>query len=71
MVSIRSPAEFGALSIFAGSASEVGSILASVPLGIAAAVCLSDLLPFKIRQIVKPLIEMLAAAPSVAYGFLP
>ena len=47
----------------------VGSILVSVPLGIAAAVCLSDLLPFKMRQIVKPLIEMLAAIPSVAYGF--
>ena len=65
-----SPAEFGALSIFVGSALVVvGSILVSVPLGIAAAVCLSDLLPFKIRQIVKPLIEMLAAIPSVAYGF--
>ncbi|HBO87381.1 MAG TPA: phosphate ABC transporter permease [Verrucomicrobia bacterium] len=65
-----SPAEFGALSIFVGSGLVViGSILVSVPLGIAAAVCLSDLLPFKIRQIVKPLIEMLAAIPSVAYGF--
>ena len=65
-----SPAEFGALSIFVGSALVVvGSILVSVPLGIAAAVCLSDLLPFKMRQIVKPLIEMLAAIPSVAYGF--
>ena len=65
-----SPAEFGALSIFVGSALVVvGSILVSVPLGIAAAVCLSDLLPFKMRQIFKPLIEMLAAIPSVAYGF--
>jgi phosphate transport system permease protein len=65
-----SPAEFGALSIFVGSGLVVvGSILVSVPLGIAAAVCLSDLLPFKIRQIVKPIIEMLAAIPSVAYGF--
>jgi phosphate transport system permease protein len=65
-----SPAEFGALSIFVGSGLVVvGSILVSVPLGIAAAVCLSDLLPFKTRQIVKPLIEMLAAIPSVAYGF--
>ena len=65
-----SPAEFGALSIFVGTGLVVlGSIIVSVPLGIAAAVCLSDLLPFKMRQIVKPLIEMLAAIPSVAYGF--
>ncbi len=65
-----SPAEFGALSIFVGTGLVVlGSIIVSVPLGIAAAVCLSDLLPFRMRQIVKPLIEMLAAIPSVAYGF--
>ena len=65
-----SPAEFGALSVFVGTGLVVlGSIIVSVPLGIAAAVCLSDLLPFRMRQIVKPLIEMLAAIPSVAYGF--
>jgi phosphate transport system permease protein len=32
-------------------------------------VCLSDVLPFAARQVVKPIIEMLAAIPSVAYGF--
>ena len=41
----------------------------AVPLGVAAAVCLSDVLPFAVRQLVKPVIEMLAAIPSVAYGF--
>jgi ABC-type phosphate/phosphonate transport system permease subunit len=40
-----------------------------VPLGVAAAVCLSDVLPFWLRQYVKPVIEVLAAIPSVAYGF--
>ncbi|MBN2163869.1 MAG: phosphate ABC transporter permease subunit PstC [Pontiellaceae bacterium] len=64
------PAEFGALPLFAGTALvTVGAILVAVPLGISAAVCLSDLLPFKIRQVVKPMIEILAAIPSVAYGF--
>ena len=38
-------------------------------LGVAAAACLSDVLPFGVRQLVKPVIEMLAAIPSVAYGF--
>jgi phosphate transport system permease protein len=64
------PAEFGALPIFVGTGLvTVGAILVAVPLGISAAVCLSDLLPFHIRQIVKPVIEILAAIPSVAYGF--
>lgn len=63
-------AEFGALAIFVGSSLvALGAALVAVPLGIAAAVCLSDVLPFAARQVVKPVIEMLAAIPSVAYGF--
>ena len=63
-------AEFGVLPIFFGSAIvTVGAILVAVPLGVSAAVCLSDVLPFEVRQYVKPVIEMLAAIPSVAYGF--
>ncbi|MDZ8120151.1 PstC family ABC transporter permease [Pontiella agarivorans] len=65
-----SPAEFGALPIFVGTGLvTLGAVAVAVPLGISAAVCLSDLLPFKVRQIVKPVIEVLAAIPSVAYGF--
>jgi len=65
-----SPAEFGALPIFMGTGLvTLGAVIVAVPLGIAASVCLSDLLPFHIRQIVKPVIEVLAAIPSVAYGF--
>jgi phosphate transport system permease protein len=65
-----SPAEFGALPIFVGTGLvTLGAIVVAVPLGIAASVCLSDLLPFNVRQIVKPVIEILAAIPSVAYGF--
>ena len=63
-------AEFGALAIFVGSGLvTLGAALVAVPLGIAAAVCLSDVLPFAARQVAKPVIEMLAAIPSVAYGF--
>ncbi len=62
--------EFGALAIFAGSGLvTLGAALVAVPVGIAAAVCLSDVLPFAARQVVKPVVEMLAAIPSVAYGF--
>ena len=63
-------AEFGALAIFVGSGLvTLGAVLVAVPLGVAAAICLSDVLPFALRQVVKPVIEILAAIPSVAYGF--
>ena len=62
--------EFGALAMFVGSAIvTAGAVLVAVPLGVSAAVCLSDVLPFSLRQVVKPIIEILAAIPSVAYGF--
>ena len=62
--------EFGALAIFVGSGLvTLGAALVAVPMGITAAVCLSDVLPFSTRQVVKPVIEILAAIPSVAYGF--
>jgi phosphate transport system permease protein len=62
--------EFGALAMFVGSGLvTLGATLVAVPLGIAAAVCLSDMIPFSMRQAIKPVIEMLAAIPSVAYGF--
>jgi len=64
------PPEFGGLAMFVGSGLvTLGAAVVAVPLGIAAAVCLSDLLPFALRQTVKPVIEILAAIPSVAYGF--
>lgn len=64
------PADFGALSIFFGTGIvTLGAVVIAVPLGVSAAVCLSDVLPFSARQVVKPIIEILAAIPSVAYGF--
>jgi phosphate transport system permease protein len=63
-------AEFGALAIFVGSAlTTLGAVVVAVPMGVIAALCLSDILPFSLRQVVKPVIEMLAAIPSVVYGF--
>lgn len=64
------PPQFGAAAIFAGSLLvTAGAVMLAVPPGIFAALCLSDILPFRIRQVLKPVIEMLAAIPSVAYGF--
>lgn len=64
------PAEFGSLSIIYGSLMvTVLSTFISVPLALFSAVSLSDILPFSVRQVVKPVIEIIAAIPSVAYGF--
>ena len=64
------PPQFGTLAIFFGSGIvTLGAVALAVPLGVLAAICLSDVLPFNLRQLVKPVIEMLAAIPSVAYGF--
>ena len=66
----RDEAEFGAMAIFVGSGLvTLGAVVFSVPVGVLASLCLSDILPFSLRQIVKPVIEMLAAIPSVVYGF--
>ena len=48
----------------------LGSMLIAIPLGISTAAYLSELAHPTIKNILKPLIEMLAAIPSVAIGFL-
>lgn len=61
--------EFGALAIIVGSLYvAVGALVIAVPVGLLAAIFLSDIAPFGLRQICKPVIEILAAIPSVAYG---
>lgn len=62
--------EFGALALIVGSVYVTAAALAfSVPVGVFAAIFLSDIVSFRIRDIIKPVIEILAAIPSVAYGF--
>jgi phosphate transport system permease protein len=48
----------------------LGAMALAVPLGIFTAAYLSEMAPRKIQMFLKPLIEMLAAIPSVAIGFL-
>jgi len=47
-----------------------GSMVIAVPLGILTAAYISEFAPKKLQTILKPVIEMLAAIPSVAIGFL-
>lgn len=48
----------------------LGAMLIAIPLGIFTAAYISELAHPKVKGILKPVIEMLAAIPSVAIGFL-
>ncbi|MBN2008325.1 phosphate ABC transporter permease subunit PstC [candidate division KSB1 bacterium] len=48
----------------------IGALTIAVPLGIAAAAYLADVAHHRVREIVKPVIEILAGIPSVVVGFL-
>ena len=47
-----------------------GALLIAVPLGIGTAAYLSDVASTRVREIAKPIIEILAGIPSVVIGFL-
>jgi phosphate ABC transporter permease protein PstC len=55
---------FGTLIVTAGA------MLIAIPLGILGAIFLSELAPFKLRVILKPIVELLAGVPSIVYGFI-
>ncbi len=46
-----------------------GAIMLALPLGLAAAIYLSEIADDRTRKILKPVIELLAGIPSVVYGF--
>lgn len=48
----------------------VGALLIAVPLGVGAAAYLSEVASPKVREIAKPIVEILAGIPSVVIGFL-
>ncbi|MGM0471887.1 MAG: phosphate ABC transporter permease subunit PstC [Bacillota bacterium] len=62
---------YGILSlVFSTLAVTIGSLLFSVPLGIACAAYLAEVADSRVREILKPVIEILAGIPSVVIGFL-
>ena len=61
---------FGAVPLFAGTLLiSAIALLVAVPLGLMAAIYLSDYASLRIRAVVKPLLEILAGIPTVVYGF--
>ncbi|NJM52383.1 MAG: phosphate ABC transporter permease subunit PstC [Blastocatellia bacterium] len=63
--------KYGILSLIAGTLLvTLIAMLIAAPLGIGTAAFLSEFAPKKLAAILKPIIEMLAAVPSVAVGFI-
>lgn len=61
---------YGILPLIAGTLSvTLGALIIGVPMGIASAIILSEILPVRIARIFKSAIELLAGIPSVVYGF--
>ena len=48
----------------------IGALIIAIPLGIGTAAYLSDVASSRVREIVKPVVEILAGIPSVVIGFL-
>ncbi|MDR1126071.1 MAG: phosphate ABC transporter permease subunit PstC [Deltaproteobacteria bacterium] len=64
------PPEFGILPLLAGSlAVTLVSAAMAIPLGVMTAAWLTEIAPAFLRRLCKPLIELLAALPSVVIGF--
>ncbi len=64
-------AYFGILPLIVGSIIvTIGAMLVAIPFGIGTAVFLSEVSPVWIKNILKPVIEILAGLPSVVLGFL-
>jgi phosphate transport system permease protein len=64
------PRSFGVLPLIGGTLLVAsGALLVAVPVGLSAAVYLSEYAPRWFRQIVKPVLEILAGIPTVVYGY--
>lgn len=62
---------FGILPLFSGSLLVTFiSIAIALPLGIGTAVYIAEIAPMRVKEILKPLIEILAGIPSVVLGFI-
>jgi phosphate transport system permease protein len=63
--------KFGFVPLFTGALlTAFSSIIIAVPLGIGAAIFIGELAPRTLREILKPIIEVLATIPSVVIGFI-
>lgn len=65
------PPAYGIVALLVGTFWCVGlSLLFSVPVGLASAIYLSEFAPTQVREVLKIVVELLAAIPSVVWGFI-
>ena len=68
---ISEPPQLGILPLILGSLLvTAGATLISVPIGVACAIYIAEIVPLKIKEALKAGIELLAAIPSVVLGFI-
>ena len=61
---------FGVLPLVAGTMlTSVLAMLVALPLGLLSAIYLSEYAPDPVRQVLKPVLEVLAGIPTVVYGY--
>jgi phosphate transport system permease protein len=62
---------YGLLSMIASTLMcTFGALLIAIPIGLGVAAYLSDVAHWRVREVVKPIVEILAGIPSVVTGFL-
>lgn len=63
-------AQFGVLPLILGTLwVSFGAILLALPIGLAVSIYLAEVAGMRLRNFLKPVIELLAGIPSVVYGF--
>jgi phosphate transport system permease protein len=63
-------AEYGILPLVAGTMTTTGvALLVAIPVGTVIAIYLSEFAPHRLRETVKPVLELLGAVPTVVYGY--
>ncbi|MGB3159864.1 phosphate ABC transporter permease subunit PstC [Carnobacterium sp.] len=66
----NNPAAFGILPMIIGSVSvTLGAVVIGVPIGVLTAVFMAEYCPPKLYKILKPAVNLMAAIPSIVYGF--
>ncbi len=67
---VASSGSFGAVPVFAGTLLITGiAMLVAVPIGLLSAIHMTFYATARTRDVVKPLLEILAGVPTVVYGF--
>jgi phosphate transport system permease protein len=63
-------ARYGIMPLVAGTLTVTGvALLVAIPLGTIVAIYLSEFAPHRLRETVKPILELLGAVPTVVYGY--